>query len=275
MAVGEKSPTLLLGDLPKTMARIRRLVREHPHDRELQRLLHHLLTTMSSDRVDEAAVGAVLEQMEARCGALPPATGNGKARAACAGASPSPPMPSPPPQTPLGTSSSWVRDAQVLASGGFGAPSSSVAAGGASSSSLTPPSGGGRSELARMREAGAQYLADGGASPPLRGGGGAERRAFELQLAEMRRQHEAELSALRQRLLRDTRQARAEHEAEAASLRRTCEQQLSTAVAAHRCELQRVTVRQQELSSELQREANLKEEVCARAQFGCNSGAIL
>ena len=86
MAVGEKSPTLLLGDLPKTMARIRRLVREHPHDRELQRLLHHLLTTMSSDRVDEAAVGAVLEQMEARCGALPPATGNGKARAACAGA---------------------------------------------------------------------------------------------------------------------------------------------------------------------------------------------
>ena len=59
MAVGEKSPTLLLGDLPKTMARIRRLVREHPHDRELQRLLHHLLTTMSSDRVDEAAVGAV------------------------------------------------------------------------------------------------------------------------------------------------------------------------------------------------------------------------
>ena len=46
MAVGEKSPTLLLGDLPKTMARIRRLVREHPHDRELQRLLHHLLTTM-------------------------------------------------------------------------------------------------------------------------------------------------------------------------------------------------------------------------------------
>ena len=274
MAVGEKSPTLLLGDLPKTMARIRRLVREHPHDRELQRLLHHLLTTMSSDRVDEAAVGAVLEQMEARCGALPPATGNGKARATCASSSPSPPKPSPPPQTPLGTSSSWVRDAQVLASGGFGAPSSSVTAGGASSS-LTPPSGGGRSELARMREAGAQYLADGGASPPLRGGGGAERRAFELQLAEMRRQHEAELSALRQRLLRDTRQARAEHEAEAASLRRTCEQQLSTAVAAHRCELQRVTVRQQELSSELQREANLKEEVCARAQFGCNSGAIL
>ena len=91
----------------------------------------------------------------------------------------------------------------------------------------------------------------------------------------MRRQHEAELSALRQRLLRDTRQARAEHEAEAASLRRTCEQQLSTAVAAHRCELQRVTVRQQELSSELQREANLKEEVCARAQFWRNSGAIL
>ena len=43
MAVGEKSPTLLLGDLPKTMARIRRLVREHPHDRELQRLLHHLV----------------------------------------------------------------------------------------------------------------------------------------------------------------------------------------------------------------------------------------
>ena len=275
MAVGEKSPTLLLGDLPKTMARIRRLVREHPHDRELQRLLHHLLTTMSSDRVDEAAVGAVLEQMEARCGALPPATGNGKARATYASSSPSPPKLSPPPQTPLGTSSSWVRDAQVLASGGFGAPSSSVAAGGASSSSLTPPSGGGRSELARMREAGAQYLADGGASPPLRGGGGAERRAFELQLAEMRRQHEAELSALRQRLLRDTRQARAEHEAEAASLRRTCEQQLSTAVAAHRCELQRVTVRQQELSSELQREANLKEAVCARAQFWCNSGAIL
>lgn len=274
MAVGEKSPTLLLGDLPKTMARIRRLVREHPHDRELQRLLHHLLTTMSSDRVDEAAVGAVLEQMEARCGALPPATGNGKARATYASSSPSPPKPSPPPQTPLGTSSSWVRDAQVLASGGFGAPSSSVAAGGASSS-LTPPSGGGRSELARMREAGAQYLADGGASPPLRGGGGAERRAFELQLAEMRRQHEAELSALRQRLLRDTRQARAEHEAEAASLRRTCEQQLSTAVAAHRCELQRVTVRQQELSSELQREANLKEEVRTRAQFERNSGAIL
>eukprot|EP00965_Chrysotila_dentata_P061680 2043007-Pleurochrysis_carterae.AAC.1 len=44
------------------MARIRRLVRAHPHDRELQRLLHALLTSISADRVDEAEVKAVLEQ---------------------------------------------------------------------------------------------------------------------------------------------------------------------------------------------------------------------
>ena len=49
-------------DLPRTMARIRRLVRENPNDRELQRLLHTLLTSMSADRIDEAAVRSVLAQ---------------------------------------------------------------------------------------------------------------------------------------------------------------------------------------------------------------------
>ena len=53
-------------DLPRTMARIRRLVRENPNDRELQRLLHTLLTSMSADRIDEAAVRSVLAQMEER-----------------------------------------------------------------------------------------------------------------------------------------------------------------------------------------------------------------
>jgi hypothetical protein len=44
--------------LPRTMARIRRLVRENPNDRELQRLLHTLLTSMSSERVDEGEVNS-------------------------------------------------------------------------------------------------------------------------------------------------------------------------------------------------------------------------
>jgi len=52
--------------LPRTMARIRRLVRENPNDRELQRLLHTLLTSMSSERVDEGEVNSVLAQMEQR-----------------------------------------------------------------------------------------------------------------------------------------------------------------------------------------------------------------
>ena len=61
------SPTLAVSDsLPRTMARIRRLVRENPNDRELQRLLHTLLTSMSSDRIDEAEVNGVLAQMEQR-----------------------------------------------------------------------------------------------------------------------------------------------------------------------------------------------------------------
>ena len=53
-------------DLPRTMARIRRLVRENPNDRELQRLLHTLLTSMSSDKIDTEAVRDVLAQMEER-----------------------------------------------------------------------------------------------------------------------------------------------------------------------------------------------------------------
>ena len=57
---------MISADLPRTMARIRRLVRENPNDRELQRLLHTLLTSMSADRIDEAATRSVLNQMEER-----------------------------------------------------------------------------------------------------------------------------------------------------------------------------------------------------------------
>ena len=52
-----------LADVPKTMARIRRLVREHPNDREMQRMLHALLTSISSDGVDEAGVSRILTQV--------------------------------------------------------------------------------------------------------------------------------------------------------------------------------------------------------------------
>lgn len=58
---------MLLAELPRTMARIRRLVREHPQDRELQRLLHSLLTSMASDSIDEAEVATLLSRMEERC----------------------------------------------------------------------------------------------------------------------------------------------------------------------------------------------------------------
>ena len=57
----------LFTDLPRTLARIRRLVRENPNDRELQRLLHTLLTSMSADKLDETAISQVLKQMEERC----------------------------------------------------------------------------------------------------------------------------------------------------------------------------------------------------------------
>lgn len=60
--------------------RIRRLVRENPNDRELQRLLHTLLTSMSADRIDEAAIRSVLSQME-------------RAHAAKPGLSPAPALP--------------------------------------------------------------------------------------------------------------------------------------------------------------------------------------
>ena len=57
----------LFTDLPRTLARIRRLVRENPNDRELQRLLHTLLTSMSAEKLDEEAISRVLLQMEQRC----------------------------------------------------------------------------------------------------------------------------------------------------------------------------------------------------------------
>jgi hypothetical protein len=57
----------LFTDLPRTLARIRRLVREKPNDRELQRLLHTLLTSMSAEKLDEEAISRVLLQMEQRC----------------------------------------------------------------------------------------------------------------------------------------------------------------------------------------------------------------
>ena len=60
------SPTMGGSDLPRTMARIRRLVRENPNDRELQRLLHSMLTSMTTDKIDEAEVHGVLTRMEQR-----------------------------------------------------------------------------------------------------------------------------------------------------------------------------------------------------------------
>ena len=70
VATSNSPPSLQISDsLPRTMARIRRLVRENPNDRELQRLLHTLLTSMSSDRIDEGEVHKVLQQMEQRKGA--------------------------------------------------------------------------------------------------------------------------------------------------------------------------------------------------------------
>ena len=53
----------ILADLPRTMARIRRLVREQPNDRELQRLLHTLLTSMSADRIDEKSISTILARV--------------------------------------------------------------------------------------------------------------------------------------------------------------------------------------------------------------------
>ena len=82
------SPPSLFSDLPRTMARIRRLVRDHPTDRELQRLLHTLLTSMSSDKVDEEAIYRVLSEMEVRCA-------NKGAADSGAGATPTRELPSP------------------------------------------------------------------------------------------------------------------------------------------------------------------------------------
>ena len=56
--------------LPRTMARIRRLVRENPSDRELQRLLHTLLTSMSAEKINEDDVHSILAQMEQRTRAM-------------------------------------------------------------------------------------------------------------------------------------------------------------------------------------------------------------
>ena len=199
-------------DLPRTMARIRRLVRENPNDRELQRLLHHLLTSLSSDKIDASSVRNVLLQMEERSkaaralAAASPATVPMKSFAYLGSASSTPCLTSAPPpaQTPADDE----------------APQAAAAA------------LGGDADAVPMADAPAAAT---GSDPlpatptvPMASVDGA-----------MRRFEEQALSAIRQRGQREARQAQAEHEYALQQQRRQMEAQLSAADEARRAEQRR------------------------------------
>jgi hypothetical protein len=242
-------------DLPRTMARIRRLVRDNPNDRELQRLLHTLLTSMSAERIDEAAIRSVLSQMERAHSTKP--SGN-----------------SPPPQLP---DAQWIphglRASLASPPTASFTPSKSDPAAGAAAALYTP-TGAARAAIdATMRATMAETLASarlsaaassplpaaanatptagacgasccasppssaGGAKPSS--GGGAPVDARDVQLEAMRRRHEQALSAMRQKAFRDGRQAQAHHEYATAQLQRQADAQLEAANEAKRAETRR------------------------------------
>ena len=240
----------LFSDLPRTMARIRRLVREHPNDRELQRLLHTLLTSMSSDRLNEEAVYAVLSKMEARCAAQ--SEGN------CAFSTPvtsAPHMSSPPRSAPA----SRFRSSELPLPARLPSPAAHSPPPATASRPYLSPRDVGLADAFSATGEGDEEVEEEG--PQVRRErdreeeegarvGGA---SFETQVEGMRKRHEQALSTLRQKALREARQAQAHHEVGMAQLRRQCEAQLATVAEAHRAEEQRVEALRVELT-----EANAK-----------------
>ena len=177
----------LFTDLPRTLARIRRLVRENPNDRELQRLLHTLLTSMSAEKLDEEAISRVLLQMEQRC---PTASSPASRPTRSVGQQALSPMIAPmaslasAPRTPtrarIGDAANGAGDAEARAC--LAADDAGL---GGSHSHGSP-----QSELASaLHGMQAQYAADKALL--------SERRDFDQQAESMRRQHEQALALLR------------------------------------------------------------------------------
>ena len=255
----------VLAELPRTMARIRRLVRENPNDRELQRLLHSLLTSMSSDKVNEAAIMNALAQMEARLPGILPASGS----PATPGVIGTPPRSGrrPPRHTP-GASPHEV-PIEFSASAGSEDTSAVIDRAAAYRSALekelwTPTSAGRSAIPTTLHDAMAAVHSSGGE----RGGRSVEqlsrehaqlsasiselqtahmteralagtRRQHELELASLRRRNEAQIAEVRQASLRELRQLENQHEQSLSALKRQYDAQLGQTTEAKREEQRR------------------------------------
>ena len=216
------------GDLPRTMARIRRLVRDHPNDRELQRLLHTLLTGMSSERIDVKQIVGALTNLERRKQAQPGADPN------------SPPL--------------TLAVAQLVTSAGNNADSSSPDPSASCVCSALMPlgpvsTGDTQAQYNQLRRRSEQQLV--AAAESMR-----TEQCCSKELG-------TQLSELQVRLVRLEASPSSEQEAKCATLECNMSAELSSMAAAHRVEIEALTLA---ASANLEREMATRERALARLE---------